>query len=701
MKTATVGIVAAAVAMLFLAASFSGCIFMPYKDKSTPKAQEVKIAPSAGNVLLPQEAYEAVPLFAPLFRNHGVWVALGNAPATRKFVGMEFADISSFSSRLATEYYNASRIDSTWLRGFFVDAVMPVATTDETQGDSDGADGADDYGSFLYSDASLTSEQDETEMRDINPPFAIVVDCYETAIRVSTMATILDAPILFYGETTADALKAVGAASTENVILAGDLPENLYADNTTLCNLTGGTVRMRDSELILDNTLSLAAQAGYNISYITVVNANDGEELGAYYPGNSKSPYTPRLSCFGPMFSAFRGGVTLAVDAVPKEIDWAIQDVADRLKAKGMEPEYLLMLGDSISLPFVYYWIEGYEGENTVSQVPGVGYLWGPIGKVPTDNVYADLENRMPEYNQSNAAQGFPKEALTVELANGRIVARELSDLSDYFYRIVDYGKLLDAKAAPETPLPFVPPAALVGQIGGYEWNNNALSYCATLAEFGAPEQMDGHFAQFFVAGKFNSQELTAYGHTSAAGVGNAGELIAPEFTRSNFIIAGPDHGSPQGNSVSYDQLLRMPPNVNFQVSCLTGMIDNYETTEGFSVTKKDSFAYSMLENGVATFVAAMRPSIMTAPPSIPSAGVHTGNAGELSFFFFEELVKNDCTVGEALQNAKARLEASDIPTDETVAHGNTNRVALTVFEYQLYGDPAFNPYEPCNEGTN
>jgi len=53
-------------------------------------------------------------------------------------------------------------------------------------------------------------------------------------------------------------------------------------------------------------------------------------------------------------------------------------------------------------------------------------------------------------------------------------------------------------------------------------------------------------------------------------------------------------------------------------------------------------------------------------------------------------MMNNDLTSGEAYQQAKNELIANGIggSTDQT-----------TTWQYQHYGDPAFNPYEPVNEG--
>lgn len=117
-----------------------------------------------------------------------------------------------------------------------------------------------------------------------------------------------------------------------------------------------------------------------------------------------------------------------------------------------------------------------------------------------------------------------------------------------------------------------------------------------------------------------------------------------------------------------------------FLASCQTGKVDNVSVEKGV--------VYTFIHNGIASYIA-------------PTRTAFTGwilpfedwNANLLGRLFFEELVKN-LTVGEALVNAKHRYY-------ELCKEKNLND-SLTLYEFVLYGDPAFNPYEPiCNGRIN
>ena len=648
-------LLALAVVGAMMLSGFAGCVSKPNVESGAIVSKPANFELSGfealkDNVILGNENYEAVPLFAPIFKNFGNMASVGWT--SEKFKGTEVSvdDLSLFSSQLAVAYYGQNDEKTSEPKIIHVTIHVTINALGQT------------------TQSSSSQSGNSSAVANGTAGGAIIVSDYKTALQVGPLASMLNAPILYYGTTTNEALWRIGAISPDSIIVAGETIPMGFEKAKHLATF----------DEILNEVIAAAKAKGVNLNYITVVNAEDSQDMESYYPDNKKAPHTAYLSCFGSMFAAAHDGIVLTVDPTPASIDKSIQNASDALKAAGMTPKFLLLIGGSIALPFTYYWIEGYED----------------LGQVPTDNVYADLEEKNPNYNQTESSQGYPENATTVELANGRIVAKTLVDLSSYFHRITRYNEYLAAATAPAQPMPVMGP----------EWNNNALAYSSTAAEFGTPEEVEG-WMMLFNEGKFNAQEESAQGHLGlpVSGVSYpSGDLLAQEFAKANLIIAGADHGCPHGNSVNYEQLVQMPPNVNFQISCLTGMIDMHHPDEGWNkVSKEDSFTYAMLEKGVACYVASMRSTLGTIPSSNPKAGLCTGSAGDLSYYFMEALIKNGCTVGEALQDAKARLYADpNIPTDEFLTRGNNNRVPLIRLQYQLYGDPAFNPYEPCNEGS-
>jgi len=78
--------------------------------------------------------------------------------------------------------------------------------------------------------------------------------------------------------------------------------------------------------------------------------------------------------------------------------------------------------------------------------------------------------------------------------------------------------------------------------------------------------------------------------------------------------------------------------------------------------------------------------SVVDGIPSVYPFELYGGsNACGLVYYFFNELAGKDTTTGMAFKFAKTQIQ-NDV---------------TTTWEYVHYGDPAFNPYEPCNEGKS
>jgi hypothetical protein len=117
-------------------------------------------------------------------------------------------------------------------------------------------------------------------------------------------------------------------------------------------------------------------------------------------------------------------------------------------------------------------------------------------------------------------------------------------------------------------------------------------------------------------------------------------------------------------------------------VSCSAGRID--------SVTLNKTVTCIFLHNGVSAYVAPTRTTI-TGWSIWPFMDRGANLLGRL---FFEELVKNK-TVGESLIDAKYQYYTL-VKKYGWLSKQEESRL---LYEFVLYGDPAFNPWEPCNEG--
>lgn len=459
---------------------------------------------------------------------------------------------------------------------------------------------------------------------------AIVVDNYENALNVVPIANFKNIPILIQGGTTEEALYRLGTIYPEQIIVYGNTDYNEYSEKgvTVLDNIT-----------LLNFTIKCAIEAGININYITVINPNDI---------NQEIADVPHLSAFGSILAVHRNSIILTCDADNKTINSTVHNAVEVLDNNGMKTEYICMVGDSYSLPFIYMPLK--QLDDTIC---------------PTDNVYADLD-------------GDP---YTIEIAIGRIIGKTLADVSFYMDRVFNYNSYLEITTAPNYPNR--------GAMGE-NWNNNGLTYCATAAEFAG--EGDLYVNEQLYEGDFDTQDDSPQGHTGYWDTVISSELLTYDFARANYIIMDADHGNPYRTANFWGYELKpMHPGVFFAVSCSLGRIDlrgygenhtNYPDDEwGF----KESVTYYMMENGLNCYVGSMRTAWGTF-----STNAHREAAPGLCSFFVDGLIHNDESVGVALMNAKKSL----------INEAKNDVNMCTTFEYECFGDPAFNPYEPCNEGA-
>jgi hypothetical protein len=174
---------------------------------------------------------------------------------------------------------------------------------------------------------------------------------------------------------------------------------------------------------------------------------------------------------------------------------------------------------------------------------------------------------------------------------------------------------------------------------------------------------------------------------------------------------------------------LDMGPSFMFLDSCVTGKIDG--------IYPQQNIGQALLHAGVGCLVTATTGSLipggylpgkdkMTDTPFSVwklrkewEKKIEEGEYPPLHYGnkLFEDMCNymklKDCSVGEALRHAKNRYLKEDLswklwwtpPLGSSVEvpdvygpHEETKYI--TYFEFTLYGDPAFNPYEPVNEGA-
>ncbi|MCI0497655.1 MAG: Ig-like domain-containing protein [Thermoplasmata archaeon] len=270
------------------------------------------------------------------------------------------------------------------------------------------------------------------------------------------------------------------------------------------------------------------------------------------------------------------------------------------------------------------------------------------FGSEPSDNRYADLDD----------------DPTTVEVANGRVFGKGLDDMSYYLDRVINYRGYWDSATAPVAPAPVLVPG---------EWNNNGVIYMGWAAEFA--EDSEQHCREYMRnVGWFNTKDDSDVAHAMAT------SQLMSDFAASNWIIINADHGMPSGTT-TFDSgdIIDLNPSVAFGVSCSVGRTDG--------VDRDSTLTYTFLEKGVNCWLAPTRTAYGSFVQTYPYQPIA---APGLCYLYIRALIDDNLTSGEAYMQAKANLIQQD--------PSSTNQG--TTWQYQHYGDPAWNPYEPNNEGT-
>ena len=268
------------------------------------------------------------------------------------------------------------------------------------------------------------------------------------------------------------------------------------------------------------------------------------------------------------------------------------------------------------------------------------------VGGTPSDNTYADLDD----------------DRFTVEVANGRMLDRSLGNLSHTFDRIVNYQDYLNIGTLRATRT-----------LDYTAWANNAVIYMGWAAEF-AEDSENQCRERMWAEGQFNTQDDTDKAH------GGQKAAMMLDFSASNYVIINADHGAPS-STVTWDatDLPYFHPAIFFGVSCSVGRID--------VGNPKGTITYTAMERGVNAWLAPTRTAYGSWIQTYPYQPIA---APGLCYLYLILMMNNDLTSGEAYAQAKNELIANGIG-------GDIDQV--TTWQYQHYGDPGFNPYEPVNEG--
>jgi hypothetical protein len=315
------------------------------------------------------------------------------------------------------------------------------------------------------------------------------------------------------------------------------------------------------------------------------------------------------------------------------------------LDAEGKGEVLLALVGGPVAIPFLYY---PYQQTFVNGEVNDF---------VPMDVAYSNI----------NADDEF-----IYQLSVGRLVSRNLGDSLEIIGREINYAKLAEQA---------------YGSLSSVAtWKDSATFYAGNyLLESNWP--VDIIYTQM---GAQQTGGFTTYGNYGPTA---NDPILSTQIESSNFVWFNV-HGSPYGiveaglieptGAVTQSSWrvadYNLGPGVCFASSCLTARIDD--------INPDVSFALAWLHAGYVAYVGSTRSSVGSTVPSYGPLDGGCSNA--ITTMTMMELINNNVPIGVAFKNAKNAYV-------ETYGAAGTHEYTLK--EFVLYGDPGFNPYEPCNAG--
>ncbi|MCD6110664.1 MAG: hypothetical protein J7K08_03190 [Thermoplasmata archaeon] len=334
-------------------------------------------------------------------------------------------------------------------------------------------------------------------------------------------------------------------------------------------------------------------------------------------------------------------------------------------------PMYVGIVADTNMIPMFYYPTKGQGAEQQEGYGVAGDLFYSSIDADPASPPW-DLGGKKP----------------TGELAVGRVDGWDAQDVSALIARVAFYREIMGAYQG----------------IRGNSWKDSAMNTFGSKIPVGAAktvtEKLDKSFRESgFAVDSYHDIPLSD------------SRLSREIYEKSNFIYFCA-HGfyywfippgykpTAVGGGFYVANVIEMNfgPSVIFGSSCVTGKIDGIQPYNAIS--------QAFLHSGMNTYVGASRLSwgALAYNPFDKGGGEEFG--AYLGLLFYGYLTGyvydregglllegvGDLSVGEALMNAK---NLYSLTTDFSV--GDTD--ADTLEEFNLHGDPAFNPYEPNHNG--
>lgn len=334
------------------------------------------------------------------------------------------------------------------------------------------------------------------------------------------------------------------------------------------------------------------------------------------------------------------------------------------------DPMYVGIVGDPFMVPWMYF----ENGQGDYGESEGFG--------TPSDNGYGDID--MDPENLPKSIDGGPP---SLELAVGRMTGWDIQDTSSQMARTFFYDNIVDHYP---------------GHSGSFK--ESAMSTHGTVVPVGAAETVVKKLQAAYQQAGFSVDANHNFALSDS-------KYSAQYYEQSSFIFecahghyywfvppGYKDTSAGGGFTVANVQDMNFGPGTLFASSCVTGKVDGIPLYNGLS--------QAFIHSGLNCYVGASRlswGSLVPSPMASPSGEALGGYLGLLFYGYLTGYVYDrngglqsegigDLSVGAALMMAK-----NDFITEQGSDGGGPDDD--TAEEFNLHGDPAFNPYEPIHQG--
>ena len=345
---------------------------------------------------------------------------------------------------------------------------------------------------------------------------------------------------------------------------------------------------------------------------------------------------------------------------------------------------HLAIIADTNMVPWFYY----NTRQNEATQ--GFG--------MPSDIFYMDIDSAFTAEEAPAEIDGQTNPDF--ELATGRIDGWDAQDVSALIARTAFYSVIMDRVNGPRNGLDLP------------QWKTSCMTSIGTEPPVGVAQTAANKLAEMWRQAGFEVHEdkllrqdesrrqraAPYYGSSSMIFFCAHGFYYWYVPTAVENVLPGlPPVGAGGAFDVAHVKEMRFGPSVLFGSSCVTGKID--------SLQPYNALSQAFLHAGLAAYVGASRMSWGSLVP-VPDATSGESLGDLLAVYFYGYMCgyrydKGGGMTGLSISNVDTGTAMMLAKTDFMEHEGNDMGAynCDTVEEFNLHGDPAFNPFEPQHGG--